>query len=64
MARNWDPARAAADLASLAAWRAGFMPQGRVLDSEVPNEIAQDKSFLQVRPGGAGVSRLPNNTLL
>lgn len=45
-ARGWDPARAAHDLKGHAAWRAAFCPEGRVLDSEVKNELAQDKVSL------------------
>jgi hypothetical protein len=46
-ARGWDPARAARDLAAHAAWRAETMPDGRVADSEVRNELAQRKVLLQ-----------------
>lgn len=46
-ARGFDPARAARDLSSHATWRAKFVPAGRVLESEVPNELAQKKAFLQ-----------------
>ncbi|KAI8471339.1 MAG: CRAL-TRIO domain-containing protein [Monoraphidium minutum] len=46
-ARGWDPARAAADLAAHAAWRAGFVPAGRVPASEIARELAQRKVLVQ-----------------
>ncbi|KAI8466216.1 MAG: CRAL-TRIO domain-containing protein, partial [Monoraphidium minutum] len=46
-ARSWDPARAARDLASHASWRAAFAPLGRVQEREIPNELAQEKVFMQ-----------------
>ncbi|KIY99951.1 hypothetical protein MNEG_8006 [Monoraphidium neglectum] len=45
--RDWEPARAARDLAAHAAWRAQYAPQGRVLDCEVANELAQNKVLIQ-----------------
>lgn len=47
-ARSWSPARAARDLAAHAAWRAELVgPRGRVLEGDVPNEIAQRKVLVQ-----------------
>ncbi|KIY95497.1 hypothetical protein MNEG_12466 [Monoraphidium neglectum] len=46
-ARGWDPAKAGRDLAAHAAWRAEFVPGGRIQEAEVANEIAQGKVFLQ-----------------
>ncbi|KAI8466429.1 MAG: CRAL-TRIO domain-containing protein [Monoraphidium minutum] len=56
-ARGWDPARAAADLTAHAAWRAGFAPTGRVLDSEVANDVGQGK-VVMTGPDRAGRSVL------
>lgn len=46
-ARSWDPARAAHDLAAHAAWRADMIPNGRVHESEVARELAQEKVLIQ-----------------
>jgi hypothetical protein len=45
-ARGHDPHRAAHDLCAHAAWRASFVPQGRVLDSEMERQVAQRKAYV------------------
>ncbi|XP_057791434.1 uncharacterized protein LOC131008540 isoform X2 [Salvia miltiorrhiza] len=46
-ARDLDVEKASAMLVKCLTWRRTFVPKGFVSESEVPNEIAQNKMFLQ-----------------
>ncbi|CAD7702641.1 unnamed protein product [Ostreobium quekettii] len=55
-ARNWSVDKAEECVRAHAAWREEFMPRGRVLETEIPNELAAEKMFLQgVDVNGRGV---------
>lgn len=46
-ARDLDIDKASALLLKYLSWRRTFMPKGSISESEVPNELAQNKLFMQ-----------------
>lgn len=46
-ARDLDVEKASAMLIKCLSWRQSFVPKGFISESEVPNEFAQNKMFLQ-----------------
>ncbi|KAL6752267.1 CRAL-TRIO domain-containing protein [Haematococcus lacustris] len=46
-ARSWDVQKACSDIVKHAEWRVSFMPNGRIDEATVANEIACEKLYLQ-----------------
>eukprot|EP00803_Ostreobium_quekettii_P009804 evm.model.scf_52.20 EVM.evm.TU.scf_52.20 scf_52:164140-164964(-) len=46
-ARRWNVDRAEEAVRAHAAWRAAYMPDGRVLESQIKNELGSEKLFMQ-----------------
>ncbi|KAI3455207.1 hypothetical protein Pfo_011870 [Paulownia fortunei] len=48
-ARDFDVEKASSMLMKYLAWRRTFVPKGTISESEIPNQIAQNKMFMQGR---------------